>query len=119
MDERRLGERAGNRLARMQRAVRVLEDELRHEAALARAERGQRRTVERERAAGDGLEPGERAQQGRFARSRFAHDAERAARRKRERHAAHDLAPSEPHDKILRLDHGGARIGRAARRRRV
>ena len=116
--ERRLGERARHGLARMERARRVLEYELHDAATRADIERRKRRAVDRESAARQRLEPGQRAQQGRFARPRLPDNAERAARRDRERHAAYNLAPAEPHGDVLRLDHG-ASTGRAASRRLV
>src|SRR6185312_2196234 len=45
VDEERLGKRAGDRMARVERAVRILEDELQPGPPRARSQRGDRRAV--------------------------------------------------------------------------
>ncbi len=120
MDDQRLGQRALHRMAGMERAIGVLENQLQRAAAFPRRQRRDRRAVEVQRPAGDGLESGDGAQQRRFARTGFADDAERRARGDGEGDAADHLAPAEAHDKIVRSDHGvPSNRAAAARRRRV
>ncbi len=120
VDGERLSERARDRVARMERAIGVLEHQLQQEAARPRRLCRERRPVEAERAAGDGLEPGDGAQERGLPRPGCSDDAECRARRHREGHARDHRAAAETDGEIACLDHVAASSpSRAAISRRV
>ena len=117
VDSQRLGERAVDGVARMERAVRVLEHHL--DAAAMRAMASLRCAIEHQRARPFRVQPGDDAQQRRLARAGFADDAERLARCHREGDAVDHRRRAEARGQRARLDHDAASRGRAASRRRV
>src|SRR6185312_1996956 len=111
MNCERLGENAVDRLPRMQRAVRILEDHLDETAEGLRPRRRQPAGLrwaadELHGSGGARREPADRAQHRRLARSRLADDAEALARTHAERRVGdRDEAPVRDR-KIANLDAG-------------